>query len=315
MMNVHDATQQYLRWLTDARDPSVHTIRAYCGDLNQWSEYVGKHHDVDGVPSDCVISFAHAQRTAGLAERTVNRRVAAIRGFHRWLVDNEVSGADTWEVRGISGGRRRVLPRIASSGNLRQLHRHLRKVTLTTGRLVNDVRAQPHHATTLLAASLMLATGTRVSETAAIKPRNLDLGNGSIRVHGKGGRDRTVYVTNQWLHSLLAAYLAVRLERGVSHESLLFSRTNEPLTAEIVRHRLRKASMDAGLDAVVTPHMLRHAAATGLLEAGVDIRVVQRLLGHASISTTEIYTHVSDGALRRAIHSADVLGRTFLDDN
>jgi integrase/recombinase XerD len=76
-----------------------------------------------------------------------------------------------------------------------------------------------------------------------------------------------------------------------------------------MRSRLAKAARAAGLDKHVTPHMLRHTAATQLIEAGVDIRYIQRLLGHASLSTTEIYTHVSDRALRRVVSDADVLGR------
>jgi integrase/recombinase XerD len=78
-----------------------------------------------------------------------------------------------------------------------------------------------------------------------------------------------------------------------------------------MRSRLVKAARAAGLSARVTPHMLRHTAATQLIEAGVDIRYIQRLLGHASLSTTEIYTHVSDRALSRVVSKADVLGKVL----
>ena len=87
---------------------------------------------------------------------------------------------------------------------------------------------------------------------------------------------------------------------------------HEPLTAPAMRLRLRKAGRDAGLRTKVTPHMLRHTAATQLIEAGVDIRYIQRLLGHASLSTTEIYTHVSDRTLKRVVSDADVLGGLLL---
>jgi integrase/recombinase XerD len=76
-----------------------------------------------------------------------------------------------------------------------------------------------------------------------------------------------------------------------------------------MRARLAKSARDAGLGARVTPHMLRHTAATQLIEAGVDIRYIQRLLGHASLTRTEIYTHVSDRALRQVVSDADILGR------
>ena len=84
-----------------------------------------------------------------------------------------------------------------------------------------------------------------------------------------------------------------------------------PDQAAAMRARLAKAAADAGLGARVTPHMLRHTAATQLIEAGVDIRYIQRLLGHASLSTTEIYTHVTNPALQRIVSDADVLGRVL----
>jgi site-specific recombinase XerD len=161
----------------------------------------------------------------------------------------------------------------------------------------------------------MLATGTRVGETTSIECSNIDLGGASLRVLGKGSRDRTVYITDAWLQGLLSAYLEVRQELKIGHQYLLFGRNGAPVTPASVRLRLKEASRAAGLRSPVTPHMLRHAAATHLLEAGVDIRFVQRLLGHASITTTEIYTHVSDVALRRAITTANVLQRDFVRDN
>jgi site-specific recombinase XerD len=82
-----------------------------------------------------------------------------------------------------------------------------------------------------------------------------------------------------------------------------------------MRSRLLKAGREASLGSRLTPHMLRHTAATQLIEAGVDIRYVQRLLGHASLSTTELYTHVSDHALKRVVSNADVLGRSLGRDN
>jgi integrase/recombinase XerD len=92
---------------------------------------------------------------------------------------------------------------------------------------------------------------------------------------------------------------------------LLFNRRYGPLTASAMRTRLRKVADEAGVRTRVTPHMLRHTAATQLIEAGVDIRFIQRLLGHASLTTTEIYTHVSDRALMRVVSDADVLGRSI----
>jgi integrase/recombinase XerD len=170
------------------------------------------------------------------------------------------------------------------------------------------VLQHPNESTTLLAVALMIATGVRVNEVVGIKCRDIDLRGRSLRLLGKGRRERQVFLTNDWITDLTHAYLTTRDVLGVDHRYLLFNSHREPLTAAAMRSRLATAAREAGVSGRVTPHMLRHTAATQLIEAGVDIRYIQRLLGHASLSTTEIYTHVSDGALRRVVSDADVLG-------
>jgi integrase/recombinase XerD len=160
----------------------------------------------------------------------------------------------------------------------------------------------------------MLATGVRVHEVVGITCDDVDLQAHSIRILGKGRRERHVFLTNSWLTGLTATYLQVRRELGIAHAQLLFNSFYDPLTTQAMRSRVGKAAGAAGLNLLITPHMLRHTAATQLMEAGVDIRYIQRLLGHASLATTELYTHVSDGALRRVVTAADTLER-YCSDN
>jgi integrase/recombinase XerD len=168
---------------------------------------------------------------------------------------------------------------------------------------------RPHESTTLLAVALMVATGVRVNEVVSIKCQDIDLAGRTMRILGKGRRERHVFLTNDWIEGLTEAYLHTRETLHIDHQELLFNRRHQPLTTAATRRRLAAAARAAGIGGSVTPHMLRHTAATELIEAGVDIRFIQRLLGHASLSTTEIYTHVSDRALRRVVSDADVLGR------
>jgi site-specific recombinase XerD len=134
-------------------------------------------------------------------------------------------------------------------------------------------------------------------------------------VLGKGRRERMVYVSDSWIAELLRHHLATRSALNLPHEQLLSNQRGQPLSTAALRSRLSKASAQAGIKRRITPHMLRHTAATQLVESGVDIRFVQRLLGHASIATTEIYTHVSDQSVHRAIKRANVLGRVRAMDH
>ena len=174
-----------------------------------------------------------------------------------------------------------------------------------------NVLQRPFESTTLLAVALMVATGVRVNEVVGIKCEDIDLLGRSLRILGKGRRERQVFLTNDWITGLTRAYLRTRAELELEHPHLLFNSRHRPLTPPAMRSRLIKAARDAGLIVRVTPHMLRHTAATQLIEGGVDIRYIQRLLGHASLSTTEIYTHVSDRALSRVVSDADVLGKVL----
>ena len=130
----------------------------------------------------------------------------------------------------------------------------------------------------------------------------------SARVHGKGSRDRVVYVSDAPLRRALRALIEERRREGRAHGPLFLNRHGAPLKPQSIRSRLRRYARQIGLSRRVTPHMLRHTAATLLIETGVDIRFVQRLLGHSSIATTEIYTHVSDEALRITLERANILG-------
>jgi integrase/recombinase XerD len=309
-MQVSHAREQYVRWLRVTRDLSPHTIRAYDGDIAALERQFGPRAPVSGIDRDSLVTFMEEQRAAGLSARSIRRRASGLRGFCRWLVSRSLLETDPWVGTTVSAGRARNLPRLVPAHELDRLLAWLRRAADVDGIPHPDEPLdRPHECTTLLAVALMVATGVRVAEVVSIKCADIDMPGRSVRIVGKGRRERQVFLTNAWIQNLTRAYLGTRGQFDIEHDHLLFNWRLDPLTAAAMRARLGKAARCAGLGARVTPHMLRHTAATELIEAGVDIRYIQRLLGHASLSTTEIYTHVSDGALRRVVSDADVLGR------
>jgi integrase/recombinase XerD len=309
-MKMRDAETQFVRWLRTNRDLSPNTIRAYAGDLAAFRNHVGLQSHVQRLTGDEIVTFVEAQRTAGISPASIRRRVAALRSFFRWLIESEVVQIDPWAQISLTVRKPRTLPRPVDTADLKHLMAFLAKAAgLRTTRMPRPLLSNPHEATTLLAVTLMLATGLRVSEVTGIRCVDLDLADSSVRVRGKGSRERTVFLPDPWTQHLVDAYFATRASLGVAHQHLLFNRSGMPVTPETIRTRLKKVGSDANLVRRVTPHMFRHSAATHLIESGVDIRYVQRLLGHASLSTTEIYTHVSDAALRRRVTEANVLAR------
>jgi site-specific recombinase XerD len=311
-MQVRQAREEYVRWLLITRDLSPHTIRAYDSDISAFERHLGTRAFVSRIDRDRLVGFIEEQRAAGLSATSIRRRASGLRGFCRWLLSRRLLEADPWAGTTVAVGRSRKLPRLVTAHELDRLLLHLRK-TAEVGdpRSSNEVLVRPHESTTLLAVALMVATGVRVNEAVSIKCGDIDLTGRTVRIVGKGHRERQVFLTNDWIKDLTRAYLRTRSSLGVEHAHLLFNSRYDPLTPSAMRMRLLNAAAEAGLRARVTPHMLRHTAATQLIEAGVDIRYIQRLLGHASLSTTEIYTHVSDRALRRVLSDADVLGRVL----
>jgi site-specific recombinase XerD len=314
-VRIHQAQRQYMRWLRATKDLSPHTLRAYEGDVVAFEQHLGQRAQVRRIDRDCLVMFVEALRDAGLSPSSIRRRVAAVRGFCRWLLARQLLDEDPLVDLTLPVGRRRTLPRVIPPHELGRLFNHLQHAAGVVGDpRQHAVRARPHQCTTLLGVALMLATGARVHEVVSIACHDVDLAAHSIRILGKGRRERHVFLTNSWLTALTAMYLRVRAELHVAHAQLLFNACYNPLTTQAMRSRLGKAAGAAGLSQQITPHMLRHTAATQLMEAGVDIRYIQRLLGHASLTTTELYTHVSDGALRRVVTAADTLER-YCNDN
>jgi integrase/recombinase XerD len=312
LMKVGQARRAYTHWLTTARDLSPHTIRAYDSDVAAFEKYVGPCFPVLDVTRDYLLLFVESLRDIGLSPRSVRRRVVGLRGFCRWLVEHDLLPTDPWHGIPTPEVRGRLLPRALPAHELIRLLRSARTQIGTDNRFtVADVVAHPDESTTLVAITLMVATGIRVGELTGIRCSDIDLNACSIRIVGKGQRERFVYLTDGWATHLLTAYLHARDALKVDHDALLWNRRRTPLSTAAIRARLARNARLAGMDRRLTPHMLRHSAATQLVESGVDIRIIQRLLGHASLSTTEIYTHVSDVALKKVIQEADILSNAL----
>jgi site-specific recombinase XerD len=309
-MQATEARSDFGSWLASARALSSHTVKAYEADVASFRKFVGINIETEEVTGDHLRRFLEFRRQAGLSEATLRRNMAALRSFCRWLQAIEAPTNPQWSQISFKTRRATLLPRCIPSDELMQLLGSLLKsANLSSSMDADTVLPRPHKSTTLLAVSLMIATGIRAGEMAAIRTADITLSDESIRIYGKGSRERIVYYSGAWVGNLLQAYLEAGARLGVNHSYLLFKTDLSAMTTSALRDRITNAGRASRIGRHLTPHMLRHSAATQLLESGVDIRYVQRLLGHASITTTEIYTHVTDVALHGMITNADVLQR------
>lgn len=290
-MRVTDAVQAYLHHLAVERGSSPHTLRSYAADLRRYVEHVG---DVElaGVREADVRAFVVALREGGddrppLAASSTSRALAAVRGLHRFAVRDGVVSADV---------SRAVTPPALPS-------RLPRTLTIDeVDRLLAGCGGDGILALRDLALlELLYSTGARISEAVGLDVDDLDAEHRVVRLHGKGGKDRIVPVGRPALAAVDAYRVRARPElarRGRGGAALFVNARGARLSRQSGWHTLRGAAEAAGLLQDVSPHTLRHCFATHLLAGGADVRVVQELLGHASVTTTQIYTHVTVDTLR-----------------
>jgi integrase/recombinase XerD len=279
-----DAASTFIRHCQSIRKLSPHTIRAYELDLNRFSQFLGKRASVATCDKTVIHNYVrHLFDVRSLKESSVKRHLATLRSLFHWLEEDGDSIEDPFRGARIRIRMPKRLPRVIARADLRRLLLH----------------APPHafsDLTAYVATELLFATGMRVSELAGLLDAAVDIEDGTITIIGKGNRQRRVFLPDD-LKSLIRDYRTAR-DRCASADTFLVNSRGEAASPQMIRRLVRLHGERSEVRDRVTPHMFRHSVATYLLEEGVDIRYVQRLLGHRSISTTEIYTHVADAALK-----------------
>lgn len=295
-MTLTEAKKRFLRHCGLVVSLSANTVRAYTSDLDDALRYLGRRGKPESIRTEHLrgyIEYLREQR--GLKETTIKRRLASLKLFFKWVQRENLVNEDPFDTLNERIRLPKRLPRALDRGDRESLRK-----ALILCRDTDDFDAVRRKT----AIHVLLDTGIRVGELVAIGLTDVSLANGSLVIHGKGNRQRLVYLLQKPLYRKMEKYLASRQSVQASSDRLFVSTAGRPISTVTVRAELRRISRAAGIARHVTPHMLRHTCATQWLEGGLDIRYVQKLLGHQSISTTEIYTHVSDQGLREALFRA-----------
>jgi len=278
----------FLALLAARRAPK--TVEAYRRDLGALGAFLGK--PVAQATLEELEPDTAQQRADGLAPATIARRTAAARSFYR---HQQLLGArDDNPAAGVKLPRRpRPLPKTLSPGEAERL------IAAAAGTRPRNLRDQA-------LVELLYGAGLRVSEAIGLDKAGVDLSGRLVRVVGKGGKERIVPIGRPAAEALRRYLAKGRPFLDSRHRPELFlNARGGPLTRAGAFLILRKLAQTAGLDPLrVHPHLLRHSFATHLLEGGADLRSVQEMLGHADLSTTELYTHVTDRRRRELYFQA-----------
>ncbi|HXV23343.1 MAG TPA: site-specific tyrosine recombinase XerD [Alphaproteobacteria bacterium] len=294
----------FLEMLVGERGASENTVEAYGRDLEDYEAFLRRAGTTpEGADKEVIRRYIGRMARARLAPRTVQRRLSALRQFHRFLVSEGVRQEDPTQL--IDGPRQgRPLPKILSEAEVE--------------RLIAAAHAKEGLAGMRLAAMLELlyATGLRVSELVSLPLAAAMRAREALVVRGKGGKERLVPLgeparesVGRWIEARVGC-----LEKGETSPWLFPSRGSH-LTRQRFAQELKSLAAEAGIARrAVSPHVLRHAFASHLLAHGADLRSVQEMLGHADIATTQIYTHVLPDRLARLVHEHHPLAKRRSDD-
>jgi len=309
-MQITPAADAYATHLADVRRLSATTVRAYRGDLHDLARATGDL-DLADVDLDRLRDWLWTATQRGDARSTIARRTAAVRGFFAWATESGLIAADP-ALRLVSPKRGRSLPTVASADALTDV------LDAATAAAQEGDPVALRDAAIL---ELLYAAGLRVSELCGVDLDDLDSARHTVRVLGKGSKERVVpygapaqRALDAYLVRGRPALAARRADApdatgaagaaGTDRRALFLGARGGRLGTRAAYDVVSRRVAPAVGRAAIGPHALRHSAATHLLDGGADLRAVQEMLGHASLGTTQIYTHVSAEKLRASYRLA-----------
>lgn len=284
--------EAFLRWMTVERGRATNTVSSYRRDLAKYVAFLqSRSSDVMLATNEDVEAFIRSLQASGEAAASTARRLAALRMLHAYLVAENIRdsnpGAHVEGVK-VSAG----VPKPLSMDEVESL------LASVTGESSIDLRDRA-----LL--EFLYATGARISEACDLNLDDLDLSARVVRLFGKGSKERVVPF-GRLAEEHMRAYLAIggrealvpeNWTRAADKEAVFLTNRGRRLNRQKAWNIVRDAGRVAGINRELSPHVMRHSCATHMLEHGADLRIVQEMLGHATISTTQIYTKVSQERL------------------
>lgn len=281
--------EDFLEYLDVIKKHSSNTINSYKIDLLEFLDFNNK--DILNIDRNVVNKYMQYLYDKDVSKSTIARRMSSLRTFYNYLYKNGMVNKNYFV--GIKNPKKdNGLPKLVKEIDIDKMF------------LVPDTR-NPLGQRNLLIIRILYATGVRVSELVNIKLSDIDIREKTIRILGKGDKERIVIFGNN-TQDILNLYLnngRYKLSRD-NNDYLLLNKDGNKLSDRYVRSIINDIIIKASISMHVSPHMLRHTFATGMLNNGADLVSVKEMLGHESLNTTSIYTHVSDDKIREIYNKA-----------
>ena len=290
--------EEFLKYIKYQRNYSELTITNYINDLNFYKKYIEeKKVPFLEVDYSFIRGFFKKKKKIKYSKNTISRKVSSIRSFYKYLARNDYIAYNPFSL--TKGPKKdKLLPKFLYYNELEQLFEacNLEELSGIRDRLLLEV---------------LYATGMRIGELEKVKLEDINMDDNSIKILGKGSKERIVYF-GEYAKEILDMYLD---KRNDNCEYLFVNNKGENLKARDARYIIDKLVKKASLNTKVSPHMIRHSFATHLLNEGCDLLSVQELLGHESLRATQIYTHVTNDRLKDVYLKSHPRGKIEIGDN
>lgn len=288
---VNSLLKSFIEYLQIERNYSQYTIESYQHDINEFSLFMNEQRiaSLDEVTYADIRIYLTMLYKRNFARKTAARKISSLRSFYNYMLREKLITDNPFSLVTMPKIEKR-LPDFFYGDEMRQLFESCQTDS-------------PLGLRNYALLELLYATGIRVGECSQLRLKDVDFFLSTILVHGKGQKERYVPF-GSYAHDALEKYIqngrSLLVKNHDAHDYLFVNFRGGPLTARGIRVILNKVIEDSSLQGKIHPHMLRHTFATHLLENGADMRTVQELLGHASLSSTQVYTHVTNEYLRRS---------------
>lgn len=308
MNTINSYIQEYLDYCQYRKRLDRKTLKAYRIDLKQYSSYTTGNSDwYSRLKVDSFITLLHKK----YMPKTAKRKTASLKAFFHYLEYSEIITENPFTRLDIRFREARLLPRTIPF--------HIIQTILSEMYRQKDMAESGYRLNTCIrdiaVIELLFATGMRISELCSLKPENIDLRSSNILIYGKGSKERILQIGNPDVINALNLYQQTYKDKISECGYFFVNRAGRKISDQSVRIMINKYVSLAGVSIHITPHMFRHSFATLLLEQEVDIRYIQQMLGHSSISTTEIYTHVSSVKQKDILYNKHPRNFMSIDDS
>lgn len=294
MNNIISEIDQYLIYCKKQKGLSDHTLKAYRIDLKQYTEF-RQSIMLDKATLTDYIYYLHEQ----FKPKTAKRKIASLKAFTHYLYYQDKIDSNPFDKIDTGYKEPLQLPRTIPAYLIKDI---LSAAYKNVDRAASDRKKHINIRNTAIL-ELLFATGARISEICSLRPENVDLSAKTVKIFGKGSKERIIQIENKDVLAILKKYKSIFAADIADAGFFFLNNRKKRLSEQSVRIIIQKLEKQINSDMHITPHMFRHSVATMLLEADVDIRYIQKILGHSSITTTQIYTHVTSSKQKEILRT------------